>query len=52
MSRPPGQEGDCGHTGLVGFDPTRPFKAKAADKVFVAAGLAITLALVIWALVG
>lgn len=40
------------HTGAVGFDPTRPFKAKKSDAVFIAAGFILTFALVIWALAG
>jgi len=41
-----------GHTDPVGFDPTRPFKAKKSDAIFIAAGIILTVALVIWALVG
>ena len=40
------------HTYAVGFDPTRPFKAKKSDALFIAAGLVVTVALVIWAVVG
>ena len=40
------------HTGAVGYDPTRPFKARPADKFFVFAGITVTIALVVWAFVG
>ena len=34
----------------MGFNPFRPHRTSNADYVFVAAGLLLTLALVLWAL--
>jgi hypothetical protein len=36
----------------VGFNPYRKFKASPADYVLVASALLVSLALVVWALVG
>ena len=36
----------------MGFDPRRPQKRRPSDLVFVAAGLAVALLLVLWAFFG
>lgn len=36
----------------MGFDPNRPQKRRDSDIVFVVAGLAVALLLVLWALLG
>jgi hypothetical protein len=41
-----GGEGD---TGPMGFNPFRPRRTRPTDVVFVAAGLLLTLALLLWA---
>jgi hypothetical protein len=35
---------------LMGFNPFRPHRTGPADYLFVAAGVLVTLALVLWAL--
>lgn len=41
-----------GDTGPVGYNPYRKFKATPLDYVLVAVGIALAVALVIWALAG
>jgi hypothetical protein len=41
-----------GETGCMGFDPTRKHKRTPFDYVYVAAGVVVCVALVVWALVG
>jgi len=36
----------------MGFDPNRPFKKRKTDFVFVVAGLAIAILLLLWAFLG
>jgi len=36
----------------MGYDPSRPFKARTSDKLIIALGLAVTAALVAWAFLG
>ena len=36
-------------TGPMGFNPFRPRRTRPTDVVFVAAGLLVTLALLLWA---
>ena len=48
-----GAEGSPLHdTCAMGFDPTRPHRRRPSDLVFVAAGLLVAVALVVWALLG
>ncbi len=41
-----------GHTAGVGFDPTRRHRRTNFDYFYVAAGLVVCVALVLWALLG
>jgi hypothetical protein len=40
------------HTADVGFDPTRKHKRTSFDYFYVAAGVIVCVALVLWALLG
>ena len=42
----------AGHTGAMGFDPTRKHKRTRFDYVYVAASVVVCVAVVIWALLG
>lgn len=42
----------AGHTGVMGFDPTRKHKRTRFDYVYVAASVVVCVAVVIWALLG
>ena len=44
--------GGCTIVRAVGYDPYRPFRARAADYWLVAAALAVVAALLLWALLG
>ena len=37
---------------VMGLDPTRPHRRRPSDLIYVGAGLAVVIALVVWALLG
>lgn len=53
MEQPRPADGlSCGHTLVMGFNPHRRQRSSAWDIAFVAAALAASAALLLWALLG